>query len=292
MTPDGSSFYRRFASDKLALAGLAGFALLMIVAILAPLISPQNPYDLAQLSIVDGRLPPGARGEFGNLYLLGTDEQGRDILSAIIYGLRISLFVGITSVALAASLGSLLGMISAYIGGKVDALIMRLVDLQLSLPAILIALLLLAILGKGIDKIIVVLVLSQWAIFARIARAGALVEMKKDYIHAARAFRLGGLRIIVRHIAPNCLAPIIVMAVISIAGAISLEATLSFLGLGVPVTRPSLGLLISNGFDYLLSGRYWISTFPGVALVIVIVAINIVGDRLSKMLDPRLNDEP
>lgn len=289
MSPRLSRFAKAYFDDKIAVIGFVGVVLLILLAIFAPLIAPQNPYDLSQLTIIDGRLPPGAEGTTGIRYWLGTDEQGRDMFSAILYGLRTSLIVGIVSVLLALVIGGVIGLISGYLGGWVDTFIMRTVDLQLSIPTILIALILLATLGKGIDKIIIALVVAQWAIFVRIARAAVLVEKEKDYIAAAQCQALGRWRILFTQLAPNCISPLIVMAAISVAGAISLEATLSFLGLGVPITRPSLGLLISNGFEYLLSGRYWISTFPGLALVIVIVCINLVGDRLSDVLNPRLN---
>lgn len=282
-----SDLRRAFRRDATAAAGVIAIALIVALAIFAPLLTPQNPYDLSQLSVVDGRLPPGASGETGQLFLLGSDEQGRDVWSAILYGLRTSLLVGAASVFLSLALGAALGIAAGYFRGWFDAVLMRIVDLQLSIPSILIALILLAALGKGVDKVIVALVAAQWAIFARVARAGALIEREKDYAAAARCLGLSRLRIIFRHIAPNCLPPLLVLATLNVAGAISLEATLSFLGLGVPITRPSLGLLIANGFEYLLSGRYWISVFPGLALVATIVSINLVGDKLARVLNPR-----
>lgn len=279
---------REFAESKLALFGLALFSAMILAAIFAPLLSPQNPYDLAALDILDSRLPPGSASADGFVFMLGSDGQGRDMLSAMLYGLRISLFVGCLSVALALAIGAFLGMLAAYTGGWVDTLIMRIVDIQLSFPAILVALILLAVLGNGVDKVIVALVAVQWAYFARAARGAALVERNKEYVEAARCLGLERRRILLRHLLPNCMPPLIVIATIDIARAIALEATLSFLGLGVPVTEPSLGMLISNGFDYLLSGVYWISLFPGVALTMVIVAINLVGDQLRDVLNPRL----
>lgn len=270
------------------MTGLIGMLVIILLALFAPVLAPQNPYDLAQLSIVDGRLPPGTIGEMGLYYWLGTDEQGRDIFSAILYGLRTSLMVGVLSVALALIIGSIYGLIAAYLGGRADTLMMRIVDLQLSIPTILIALVLLAALGKGIDKIIIALVTAQWAMFARTARSSALVEIKKEYIQAARCLRLPHSHILFLHLLPNCLSPLIVLGTITIASAISLEATLSFLGLGVPITNPSLGMLISNGFEYMLSDRYWISTYPGLALLFTIMCINITGDHMRDMLNPRL----
>ena len=204
----------------------------------------QNPYDLTQLSIFDNMLAPGERSTEGTLYLLGTDDQGRDMLSAMFYGLKLSFFVGIVSTAVALAIGITAGIIAAYFGGRIDTMIMRIVDLQLSFPAILIALILLALLGKGVDKVIIALVTVQWAYYARTIRGGALVERQREYIDAARNLALPAHRIIFRHLLPNCLPPLVVVATIQVAHAISLEATLSFLGVGVPITEPSLGLLI------------------------------------------------
>ena len=283
---------RRFISDfcesRLAVLGFGVFVLIIFAAIFAPWLVPQNPYDLAQLDILDGRLPPGSEGYAGYTYWLGTDSQGRDMLSAIVYGLRISLGVGAMSAVFALVIGSALGLLAAYVGGRVDAFIMRIVDLQLSFPAILIALILVAILGKGVDKIVIALILVQWAYYARTIRGTALVERNKEYVEAARCLALSRNRILFRHLLPNCLPPLIVVVTVQVAHAIALEATLSFLGVGVPVTEPSLGLLISSGFQYVLSGKYWISFYPGVALLIVIVSINLVGDQLRDVLNPRL----
>lgn len=278
----------RFARDRIAVAALVVLFLILMSAVLAPLISPQNPYDLAQLDILEGKLPPGAKSLDGRSYWLGSDEQGRDMFSAILHGLRISLGVGVTSTFVALAIGMAIGLIAGYAGGWTDALIMRVVDLQLSFPAILIALVLLAVTGPGVDKIVIALIAVQWAYYARTVRSIALVEKRKEYVEAARCMAFGMPRIVFRHILPNCLPPLIVVATIQLAHAIALEATLSFLGLGVPITSPSLGLLIANGFVYLLSGKYWISFFPGIALLVTIVAINLVGDQLRDILNPRL----
>ena len=284
--------FRRVASDfaasRIALAGLAVLGLILLVAIMAPLISPQNPYDLAQLDVVDGRLPPGSVSATGMTFWLGSDDQGRDMLSAIFYGLRISLTVGVASTAIALALGLALGLAAAYFGGKVEMLIMRIADIQLSFPAILIALILLAVLGQGMSKIIVALVAVQWAYYARTVRSAALVEKRREYVEAARCLALPPARIVFRHILPNCLPPLIVVATVQVAAAIALEATLSFLGLGLPITEPSLGLLIANGYQYLLSGKYWISFFPGIALLLTIFSINLVADQLRDVINPRL----
>jgi peptide/nickel transport system permease protein len=278
-----------FAESRLALAGLALFLAILAVAVLAPLISPQNPYDLAQLDVLDSRLEPGARsGDGKQVFWLGTDDQGRDMLSAIFYGLRISIGVGVAATLCALAIGATLGLLAAFFGGLVDSFIMRVADIQLSFPAILIALVLLAVLGQGVDKIIIALVAVQWAYYARTVRGSALVERRKEYVEAATCLALPASRIVFRHLLPNCLPPLIVVATVQVAAAITLEATLSFLGLGLPITEPSLGLLISNGFTYLLSGKYWISFFPGIALLVTIVSINLVGDQLRDVLNPRL----
>ncbi|MEO3435168.1 ABC transporter permease [Inquilinus sp. CAU 1745] len=279
---------RDFARSKIAVASLAIFVLLILLAVFAPLVAPQNPYDLAQLSILDGMLPPGSESFEGMVYWLGTDDQGRDMLSAILYGLRVSLGVGVSSTVIALAIGIVAGLTAAYFGGKVDSLVMRVVDLQLGFPSILLALILLAILGKGVDKVVIALVAVQWAYYARTIRGAALVERKREYIEAATCLGLDHRRIVLGHLMPNCLPPLIVVATVQVAHAIALEATLSFLGVGVPVTEPSLGMLIANGFDYLLSGHMWISIYPGIALVITIVSINLVGDQLRDVLNPRL----
>jgi peptide/nickel transport system permease protein len=273
--------------DRLALAGILLVLIFILAAVLAPWIAPQDPYDLSQLDILDGRLPPGSQSMNGLVYLIGTDDQGRDLFSAILYGLRTSILVGISSAAIALVIGASIGLMSAYAGGRLDSFLMRIVDIQLSFPAILIALIFLAILGQGVDKIILALIVTQWAYYARTVRGSALVERKRAYVDAARSMALPDRSILFRHILPNCLPPLIVVATMRVAYAIMLEATLSFLGIGLPVTEPSLGLLISNGFEYLLSGDYWISFFPGLVLLLLIVAINLIGDSLRDILNPR-----
>jgi peptide/nickel transport system permease protein len=285
--------FRRFVSEfcesHLAVGALIIFVLIALCAIFAPWISPQNPYDLAVLDIMDGRLEPGSRnGDNTMTFWLGTDDQGRDMLSGIFYGLRISLAVGVGSAFIAFLVGMALGLMAAYFGGRTDSVIMRLVDLQLSFPAILVALMILAFLGKGILNVVIALVVVEWAYYARTVRGTALVERRKEYIEAARCLALSHNRIVFRHLLPNCLPPLIVVGTMQIARAIALEATLSFLGLGVPITEPSLGLLIANGYEYMLSGKYWICFYPGIALMVTIVVINLVGDHLRDVLNPRL----
>ena len=285
-------FSRNFFSSKIATAGFILLALILLAAIFAPWLSPQNPYDLSRLDVMDSRMAPGQVSSDGQLkFLLGTDEQGRDMLSAILYGIRISVMVGVASTVIALVLGLTLGLLAGYSGGRTEAFIMRIADIQLSFPPILIALILLALTGQGVGKIIIALVAVQWAYYARTARSAALVERKKEYIEAATALGLSPARIMLRHLLPNCLPPLIVIAALQVASAISLEATLSFLGLGLPVTEPSLGLLIANGFQYLLSGKYWISFFPGIALLLTVVAINLVADQLRDVLNPRLQTQ-
>jgi peptide/nickel transport system permease protein len=279
---------RDFLDSRVAAGALVLLGLIALAALFAPLLAPQNPYDLAKVTVLDARLAPGARGSAGFLMWLGADGAGRDMWSAILYGLRISLGVGIASGVIALVLGTAIGLAAAYRGGWLDALVMRLVDLQLSFPAILVALILVAILGRGADKVMIALILVQWAYYARTVRASALVERRKEYIEAAQCLALPRARIVFRHLLPNCLAPMIVVGTLQTAHAISLEATLSFLGVGLPQTEPSLGLLIANGFDYMLSGRYWISFYPGIALLATIMSINLVGDRLRDVLNPRL----
>jgi peptide/nickel transport system permease protein len=283
---------RRFAAayfeSRIATLALVVLGVIVVIALTASWISPQNPYDLAVVDVMDSRLPPGGKALTGMTFVLGSDGAGRDMLSAIFYGLRISLGVGVMSGFIALLVGMSVGLLAAYFGGRTDAVIMRVVDLQLSFPAILVALILVTVLGKGVDKVVIALVVVQWAYYARTVRGTALVERSKEYIEAAECLALSGARIMFRHLLPNCLPPMIVVGTLQTAHAISLEATLSFLGVGLPQTEPSLGLLISNGFEYMLSGRYWISFFPGVALLLMIVSINLVGDQLRDVLNPRL----
>ncbi|MEJ5020927.1 ABC transporter permease [Ochrobactrum vermis] len=282
-----SQFLTLYSNSSIAVVAMGMFLLLLIIALLAPLISPQNPYDLAQLNLLDGRLPPMTRGSDAMLYLLGTDDQGRDVLSAILYGLRISIGIAFLSGAIAVAIGASAGMIAAYAGGTLDAIVMRIVDIQLSFPSILIALILLAVFGPGLDKVVIALVMVQWAYYARTVRSAAQTEIARDYIEAARCLELGAIRIMFRHVLPNCSAPLFVVVTVEVASAIALEAALSFLGAGVPVTEPSLGLLIANGYSFVLSGDYWLSLYPGAVLFILVASVNLVGDRLRTILNPR-----
>ena len=286
-TPLGR-FWEQFAENRVAVAALFVVIAFVGLALMAPLVAPQNPYDLANLSLMDARRPPGFVGSGGYTHWLGTDAQGRDLLSAILYGLRISLQLSVAAGAVALVAGATLGAGAAYLGGRIEALIMRIIDLQLSFPAILLALVLSALLGQGKVQLVIALVTAQYAYFARTAHGAAVAERSKEYVEAALSIPLPARTVVFRHILPNCMPPLIVVATVQVANAIALEATLSFLGLGLPPTEPSLGALIANGFQYMLSGRYWISIYPGVALIVLIIAVNVVGDQIRDQFNPRL----
>ncbi len=271
-----------FFEDKLAVAGLFIFIILCFLALFPSWLTYQNPYDLTQLFLENSFQPPGSN------FILGTDEQGRDIYSAMIYGLRISLYVGLASTILSVIIGYTLGLISGYYGGWVDTIIMRIADIQLSFPAILIALIIMALWGEGVGKIIIAITIVNWVYYARTARGVVLSEKEKDYAQSAKALGMSNFGIIFKEIMPNTTAPIIVIATVRIANAIILEATLSFLGLGVPITEPSLGSLISNGYQVLFSGYWWASVFPGILLMVLIISINLIGDRMRDIMNPRL----
>ena len=279
---------------------LAAFLTLVCIggALLAPWVAPQNPYDSATLSLADGFTPPAWTEKGSGKYLLGTDDQGRDILSTILYGARISLGVGLASVLFSAVLGVSLGLLAGYLGGRLDAFIMRVADIQLSFPAILIALLIdgtarIVLPREAHDALalyvlVVAIGLSKWVDYARTVRGSTLVERHKDYVQAARVIGRHPLAIMLRHVLPNAMGPVLVIGTINIATAIITEATLSFLGVGVPPTQPSLGTLIRVGNDFLISGEWWISVFPGAALVLLVLAVNLLGDWLRDALNPRL----
>ncbi|QTL06285.1 ABC transporter permease [Aquabacter sp. L1I39] len=281
-------FWLEFQRNRIATAALAIALLLALLALFAGLVAPQDPYDMTQLSLADARRPPGFIGTGGYTHILGTDPQGRDLLSAILFGLRISIEIGLAAGLLALTIGAVIGTLAAFVGGWTETLIMRAVDLQLSFPAMLLALVLSALLGQGKLQLIAALVAAQYAYFARTAYGAATAERRKDYIEASLATPLSARRVMFRHLLPNCAPPLIVVATVQVASSISLEATLSFLGLGLPVTEPSLGMLIANGFPYMMSGRYWISLYPGLVLILLIMTINIVGDQIRDQLNPRL----
>ncbi len=282
-----ADFWSDYRQSRVAMVALLVIVLVVLMAICAPLIAPQDPYNQATLDLAAARMKPGETGPGGYVHWLGTDAAGRDIYSAILYGLRTSLMVGVLAGTFALLLGGVVGLMAAYNGGRIEALIMRIVDLQLSVPAILMALVLVALLGQGLGQLVVALALAQYAYFARTAHGAASAERGKDYIEAALATPLPASHVLFRHLLPNALPPLMVVATVQVANSIALEATLSFLGLGLPLTQPSLGSLISNGFQFMLSGRYWISVYPGVALMLTVVAINLVGDQVRYVLNPR-----
>lgn len=273
---------------KLALLGLGTF---IVIALLAPWIAPQNPYDLKTLDVMDGLLKPGMELMNGTTAWLGTDSVGRDILSSVMYGLRISLFVALLVVIFGTIIGVILGLCAAFYGGWVETIVMRAVDLKISFPGVLLALMILSIFGTGVDKVIIALIIGAWAGKARLVRSVALSEIKKEYMDAAQLGGMSRFHIMTRFLLSNSISPVLVLVPMSISGAISAEATLSFLGVGVPITEPSLGLLIANGNDYVLSGKWWISIFPGVVLVALVLCINVISDRIRDWANPYLKDE-
>lgn len=280
-------FWQDYRQSWIALAALLVIVAVVLMAVFAPFIAPQDPYNQATLELSDARLMPGEVGSGGYAHWLGTDAAGRDVFSAILFGLRTSLIVGVLAGAFALVIGGTVGLLAAYYGGRTESIIMRTVDLQLSLPAILLALVIVAMLGQGLPQLVMALALAQYAYFARTTHGAASAERGKDYIEAVLSTPLPARQVLFRHLLPNALPPLIVVATVQVANSIALEATLSFLGLGLPLTQPSLGSLISNGFQFLLSGRYWISIYPGIALMLTVVAINVVGDQVRYVLNPR-----
>jgi peptide/nickel transport system permease protein len=294
-----SDFVYRFLRSPVAVVSAALVLTLGMLALLAPLLAPQNPFDPATLNLMDGFSRPLEPNQYtGNLFWLGTDDQGRDVFSTILYGLRISLLVGLAAVALALCLGVSLGLVAGYLGGWVDTVIMRIADVQLTFPSILIAMLIYGI-ARGLVPpdardtmalyvLILSIGLSDWVQFARTVRGSVLVEKRKPYVEAAQLLGLSRLRIMWRHMLPNVLTPVLVIATISLALAIIAEATLSYLGVGAPPTQPSLGTLIRVGQDFLFSGEWWILFFPAVTLLVLALSVNLLGDWLRDELNPRL----
>jgi peptide/nickel transport system permease protein len=287
-----------FRHSPVAMGSLAVFAACVLCAAFAPWVTPHNPFDLTTLSLSDARLPPMWSDGGKPSFPLGTDDQGRDILSAIVFGARISLLVGLASVAFALVLGVGLGLAAGYMGGKTDAFIMRVADVQLSFPAILIALLIDGVARVALPRdlhdrlalfvLVFAIGLSNWVQYARTVRGSTMVEKNKEYVQAARVIGIPPIGIMGRHLLPNVMGPVLVLATINIATAILTEATLSFLGVGLPPTQPSLGTLIRIGNEFLFSGEWWITIFPGVALVIMVLSINLLGDWLRDALNPKL----
>jgi peptide/nickel transport system permease protein len=293
---DSDVWFSFRTSPVAVVAALVAF-LCAFCAFFAPWVAPHDPFDLAALDLSDARLPPAWSEEGQPRYLLGTDDQGRDILSALMYGARISLLVGLASVLLSVVIGVSLGLLSGFVGGRVDALIMRTCDVMLSFPSILVALLIDGV-GRALFPnahdtlafavLILAISLSGWVQYARTVRGSTLVERNKEYVQAARVVGVAPWRIMFRHVMPNVMGPVLVLATIQVATAILTEATLSFLGVGVPPTSPSLGTLIRIGNDFLFSGEWWITIFPGLVLVMIALSVNLLGDWLRDALNPRL----
>ena len=292
-----SDVWHSFITSPMAMLAAVIAVLCVVVSVFAPWVSPHNPFDLATLNLSDARLPPAWMEGGDRRFLLGTDDQGRDLLSALFYGARLSLAVGLASVLLSVVVGVGLGLLSGFIGGKVDAFIMRVCDVMLSFPSILVALLINGV-GRAmfpnaqdslaLGVLVLAIALTGWVQYARTVRGSTLVERNKEYVQAARVIGVAPLRIMFRHVLPNVLGPVLVLATIQVAAAILTEATLSFLGVGVPPTSPSLGTLIRVGNDFLFSGEWWITIFPGVMLVLIALSVNLLGDWLRDALNPRL----
>ncbi len=294
----GSYLWYSFLRDPVAIGSLITFVFLFVCAFAAPLISPYNPYNPDNINILDSELPPLWMDGGSPDYILGTDAQGRDLLSTMIYGMRISIIIGVCAVLLQSVIGIVIGLIAGYYGGKLDGFFMRLADVQLSFSYLMVAIFVSAVLqtavGVGrfeeiaVPFLIIVIGLAQWPQYARTVRASVLAEKNKEYVEAARVTGFGSQRILWKHILPNCMSPILVLSTIQVANAVMSEAALSFLGLGMPVTRPSLGSLINSGFEFIFSGSWWITAFPGILLVILVLAVNLLGDFLRDVLNPKL----
>ena len=271
--------------------------LVALACLLAPLIAPQDPFDLSSFDLLDAELPPVWQEGSDARFLLGTDAQGRDLFSAILYGTRISLLVGMLAVLIQAAIGVPSGLLAGYFGGRVDSLVTRAADIQLSLSTLMMAIIVMALFRAGlggealsrfaVPLLVLVIGLAEWPVFVRTARASTLVEAAKDYVRAGRAVGSSDLAIVQRHILPNVLSPLVVVATTQVAGAIMAEAALSFLGLGMPVTKPSLGTLIRSGYDLMFAGAWWVTVLPGLVLIGVLISVNVLGDALRDWLDPR-----
>ncbi|WP_372681506.1 ABC transporter permease [Desulfosarcina sp.] len=287
-----------FKQDKTAIFSLAVLLVLLATGLLAPVVSPYDPYDPANIDIMNSELPPSWTPDGETAFLLGTDIQGRDLLSTMIYGLRLSILIGCGAVVLQGFLGVVVGLLAGYLGGKIDAVLMRIADIQLSFPYLMVAIFISAIfqLAFGIGHyedlavplLIVIIGLSEWPVYARTVRASVMGEKNKEYVEAARVIGLNRWRIMFRHVLPNTMTSVLVISTIQVANAIMSEAALSFLGLGMPVTKPSLGSLIRSGFEYIFSGSWWITLFPGIFLVLLVLVINLLGDWLRDVLNPKL----
>ena len=287
-----------FKQDWVAIASFIVLANLILISILAPVLAPYNPYDPLSIDIMNSDIPPAWIEEGTKAFIFGTDIQGRDLLSTMIYGLRLSVIIGIGAVLLQAFLGISIGLTAGYIGGKVDAILMRIADIQLSFPYLMVAIFISAIFqavfGIGLFEelavplLVVIIGLAEWPVYARTVRASVMGEKNKEYVEAARVIGLSRKIIMVRHILPNTMTSVLVISTIQVANAVMSEAALSFLGLGMPVTKPSLGSLIKSGFEYIFSGSWWITFFPGIALIVFVLVINLLGDWLRDVLNPKL----
>ena len=283
-----SEFFFNYRHNISAMIGTVIVVLILLIAVFGPLFAPQDPYDVAGLSLSDPYKPPAWLEGGDSRFLLGTDSQGRDMLSLLIYGSRISLFIGVVGTLLACTVGITLGLIAGYFGGKVDAVIMRLADILLSFPDILIALFIMTMFGRGVDKLLIVFTILGCVSYIRTVRAEVLSVKQIEYVDAARVIGLPNPLIMLRHVLPNVATTIIVLSTMKVGGLILSEATLSFLGVGVPVTEPSLGMLVKNGFDVLFSGYWWIAVLPGVYIMLLVFGINLLGDFLRDEFNPKL----
>ncbi|HIF9244100.1 TPA: ABC transporter permease [Photobacterium damselae] len=293
-----SDFLYFFRKDKVAMVSFAIFMAFATMAVFAPFIAPTNPYDLSSIDIMDAELPPSWMDEGDERFTLGTDDQGRDIFSTILYGSRLSLTIGLLAVGLQLILGVIIGLSAGYFGGRIDNFLMRIADVQLSFSTMMVAIIISAIFRTALGSelyaqyavvmLVVIIGIAEWPQYARTIRASVLAEKKKEYVEAAKVMGFRAPRIMFRHILPNCLSPILVISTVQVANAIMSEAALSFLGLGLPVDQPSLGSLISIGFNYIFSGAWWITAFPGLVLVVLVLVINLLGDWLRDVFNPKI----
>jgi len=293
-----SYFFYSFKRDKIAIISFSILLMLMIVSFSAPLIAPYNPYDSQSIDILNSELPPAWMDGGSTTFLLGTDQQGRDLLSTMMYGMRLSVLIGLGAVVLQAFIGISVGLFAGYLGGRLDNFLMRLADIQLSFATMMVAILISAIFQTvfgasryndlAVPLLVVIIGVAEWPQYARTVRASVLREKGKEYVEAARVVGLSRIRIMFRHILPNTMSSVLVISTVQVANAIMNEAALSFLGLGMPVNRPSLGSLINAGFEYVFSGVWWITLFPGLFLVILVLVINLLGDWLRDVLNPKL----
>lgn len=294
----GSDLVYHFKRDKVAIASFSTLMIMVVLAFAAPLIAPFDPYDPMQIDIMNSDIPPSWEEMGEEQFTLGTDAQGRDMLSAMMYGTRISITIGLLAVCLQLVLGISLGLVAGYFGGRIDSFLMRIADIQLSFSTLMVAIIVLAIFQASLGAdlygeyallmLVLVIGIAEWPQYARTVRASVLAEKEKEYVDAVRVIGLGPMRIMFRHILPNTLSPVLVISTVQVANAIMSEAALSFLGLGMPVNQPSLGSLINAGFEFILSGSWWITTFPAVALILLVLVINLLGDWLRDVLNPKL----